>query len=106
MLDDTAVVVLSEHGRTPRLQNVTGGGRDHWARAYSAAFAGGGFAKGRVIGRTDRHGGTSRKRRSRRRTYWRRSTTSWASTRTRRSTTASAARYRSAARAGAGELLE
>ena len=58
MLDDTAVLVLSEHGRTPRLQNVTGGGRDHWASAYSAAFAGGGFAKGRVIGSTDRHGGT------------------------------------------------
>ena len=58
MLDDTAVLVLSEHGRTPRLQNVTGGGRDHWASAYSAVFAGGGFAKGRVIGRTDRHGGT------------------------------------------------
>jgi arylsulfatase A-like enzyme len=58
MLDDTAVLVLSEHGRTPRLQNVPGGGRDHWASAYSAAFAGGGFARGRVIGRTDRHGGT------------------------------------------------
>jgi arylsulfatase A-like enzyme len=58
MLDDTAVLVLSEHGRTPRLQNVKGGGRDHWASAYSAAFAGGGFARGRVIGRTDRHGGT------------------------------------------------
>jgi hypothetical protein len=58
MLDDTAVLVLSEHGRTPRLQNVKGGGRDHWASAYSAVFAGGGFAKGRVIGRTDRHGGT------------------------------------------------
>jgi hypothetical protein len=58
MLEDTAVLVLSEHGRTPRLQNVKGGGRDHWASAYSAVFAGGGFAKGRVIGRTDRHGGT------------------------------------------------
>ncbi|MFO0878530.1 MAG: DUF1501 domain-containing protein [Gemmataceae bacterium] len=54
MLDDTAVVVLSEHGRTPRLQNVKGGGRDHWSRAYSALFAGGGFARGRVVGRTDR----------------------------------------------------
>src|SRR4029078_2289748 len=57
MLDDTAVVVLSEHGRTPRLQNVKGGGRDHWSRAYSACFAGGGFARGRVVGRTDRIGG-------------------------------------------------
>lgn len=57
MLHDTAVVVLSEHGRTPRLQNVPGGGRDHWSRAYSALFAGGGFAAGRVIGRTDKIGG-------------------------------------------------
>ena len=57
LLADTAVVILSEHGRTPRVQNVAGGGRDHWARAYSAAFAGAGFAKGRVVGRTDRIGG-------------------------------------------------
>ncbi len=57
MLADTAVVVMSEHGRTPRVQNVAGGGRDHWARAYSAAFAGAGFARGRVVGRTDRIGG-------------------------------------------------
>ena len=57
MLEDTAVVVLSEHGRTPRVQKVKGGGRDHWSRAYSALFAGGGFAAGRVVGRTDRIGG-------------------------------------------------
>ena len=54
MLDDTAVVVMSEHGRTPQIQSVAGGGRDHWSRAYSALFAGGGFAAGRVVGRTDR----------------------------------------------------
>ena len=57
MLADTAVVVMSEHGRTPRVQNVAGGGRDHWARAYSAMFAGAGFARGRVVGRTDKIGG-------------------------------------------------
>jgi hypothetical protein len=57
MLDDTAVVVLSEHGRTPRVQKVSGGGRDHWSRAYSALFAGAGFAKGRIVGRTDRIAG-------------------------------------------------
>lgn len=57
MLADTAVVVMSEHGRTPRVQNVAGGGRDHWSRAYSGVFAGAGFAKGRVVGRTDRIGG-------------------------------------------------
>lgn len=53
MLDDTAIVVMSEHGRTPKVQQVSGGGRDHWSRAYSAIFAGATFAKGRVVGRTD-----------------------------------------------------
>jgi hypothetical protein len=57
MLADTAIVVMSEHGRTPRVQNVAGSGRDHWARAYSGLFAGAGFAKGRVVGKTDRIGG-------------------------------------------------
>jgi hypothetical protein len=57
LLEDTAVVVLSEHGRTPQVQKVAGGGRDHWSRAYSAVFAGAGFAKGRVVGRTDRIAG-------------------------------------------------
>jgi hypothetical protein len=57
LLDETAVLCISEHGRTPQLQNVKGGGRDHWSRAYSAIFAGGGFADGRVIGKTDRIAG-------------------------------------------------
>src|SRR5205823_12279998 len=52
-LDSTLVVVLSEHGRTPQINKANGGGRDHWAQAYSAQFAGGGIAKGRVIGATD-----------------------------------------------------
>lgn len=55
MLDDTLVVCLSEHGRTPKLNKATGGGRDHWAKAYSAIFAGGGIARGNVIGMTDAH---------------------------------------------------
>jgi hypothetical protein len=53
LLDDTLVVCLSEHGRTPKLNNAKGAGRDHWSRAYSALFAGGGVAKGRVVGATD-----------------------------------------------------
>ena len=57
-LDDTLVMVLSEHGRTPRLNNAPGGGRDHWSQAYTTLFAGGGIARGRVVGRTDRHGAT------------------------------------------------
>jgi hypothetical protein len=57
MLEDTAIAVLSEHGRTPVVQKVAGGGRDHWSRAYSALFAGAAFAPGRVVGRTDRIAG-------------------------------------------------
>ena len=41
MLDDTAIVVMSEHGRTPRVQKVAGGGRDHWS-SVPAMFAGAG----------------------------------------------------------------
>ncbi len=55
MLDETLVVCLSEHGRTPKLNNAKGGGRDHWARAYSALFAGGGIRRGQVVGATDKY---------------------------------------------------
>jgi len=57
MLDDTLVVVISEHGRTPKINSAVGGGRDHWSQAYSALFAGGGVGKGRVIGATDKYAG-------------------------------------------------
>ena len=55
MLEDTLIVCLSEHGRTPKLNQAKGGGRDHWSRAYSGLFAGGGIASGKVIGATDKH---------------------------------------------------
>jgi hypothetical protein len=58
MLDDTLVLCLSEHGRTPKLANVPGGGRDHWSQAYSVVMAGGGVARGKVVGKTDRIAGT------------------------------------------------
>lgn len=58
LLDETLVMWLSEHGRTPLIDSKPkGAGRHHWSRAYSTAFAGGGVAGGRVIGRTDRLGG-------------------------------------------------
>ena len=58
MLDETLVVCISEHGRTPRISNNSkGGGRDHWSRAYSAVMAGGGVGRGNVVGRTDRIAG-------------------------------------------------
>jgi arylsulfatase A-like enzyme len=57
LLDETLVVCVSEHGRTPKIAGVKGGGRDHWSRAYSAVLAGGGVARGKVVGRTDRIAG-------------------------------------------------
>ncbi len=53
LLDETLVVVVSEHGRTPKINRNAGGGRDHWSRAYSVVFAGGGVKRGEVIGATD-----------------------------------------------------
>ncbi len=44
MLDETLVLCLSEHGRTPKIDGAKGGGRDHWSRCYSALLAGGGIA--------------------------------------------------------------
>ncbi len=55
MLDETLIVCISEHGRTPKLNSREGGGRDHWSRAYSAVLAGGGVARGNVVGATDKH---------------------------------------------------
>jgi hypothetical protein len=60
LLDETLVLCLSEHGRTPALKKERGGGRDHWSKAYSAVFAGGGIAKGKVVGQTDRVAGEVR----------------------------------------------
>jgi hypothetical protein len=57
LLDETLVLCLSEHGRTPKLQNVKGGGRDHWSRAYCGLLAGGGVARGKVVGKTDKIAG-------------------------------------------------
>jgi hypothetical protein len=64
------VVVTGEFGRTPRISHVasSGGGtasapagtvqpgRDHWPRANSMIWAGGGIRTGQVIGATDRRG--------------------------------------------------
>jgi hypothetical protein len=64
------VIVTGEFGRTPKISYVasSGGGvasgaagtvqpgRDHWPRANSMLFAGGGIETGRVIGATDRRG--------------------------------------------------
>jgi uncharacterized protein DUF1501 len=54
LLDETLVVLLSEHGRTPKLSLTNNGGRDHWSRCYSVVLAGGGVARGAVVGRSDK----------------------------------------------------
>ncbi|MFL5245472.1 MAG: DUF1501 domain-containing protein [Gemmataceae bacterium] len=58
LLDETLVLCLSEHGRTPKIDNVKGGGRDHWSRCYSALMAGGGIKRGHVLGKSDKIAGT------------------------------------------------
>ncbi|MCB9890144.1 MAG: DUF1501 domain-containing protein [Planctomycetes bacterium] len=50
-LDRTLVIVMTEFGRTPRLN--ADAGRDHWPRVFSIALAGGGIAQGRVLGASD-----------------------------------------------------
>ncbi len=61
LLDETLVLWMSEHGRTPKIDSKPkGAGRHHWSRAYSIALAGGGTPRGKVVGATDRDGGEVR----------------------------------------------
>ena len=54
LLDETLVICTSEHGRTPQIDSKpVGAARHHWSRAYSSVFAGGGVARGKVVGKTD-----------------------------------------------------
>ena len=55
LLAETLIVVMGEFGRTPKINNAVGGGRDHWSRAYSIQLIGGGVRGGVVYGVTDRH---------------------------------------------------
>jgi hypothetical protein len=48
LLDSTLVMVTSEFGRTPKVNENAG--RDHWARVYSYALAGGGVRRGQIYG--------------------------------------------------------
>lgn len=52
LLDDTLVVVTTEFGRTPRINQLAG--RDHWPNAFSILMAGAGVKPGQVIGATDK----------------------------------------------------
>jgi uncharacterized protein (DUF1501 family) len=51
LLDETLVVVMSEMGRTPRING--NGGRDHWTFCYSMFMAGAGIRGGTIYGESD-----------------------------------------------------
>ncbi|MFL2869358.1 MAG: DUF1501 domain-containing protein [Pirellulaceae bacterium] len=51
MLDKTLIMMVSEFGRTPRINDNAG--RDHWAAVFSCFMAGGGIKGGQVIGSSD-----------------------------------------------------
>jgi hypothetical protein len=53
-LDSTLVIWMGEFGRSPQV--TSGGGRNHWSKAWTSVLAGGGTRGGQVVGRTDRDG--------------------------------------------------
>jgi uncharacterized protein (DUF1501 family) len=53
LLDSTLVAWTGEFGRTPTINGNSPPGRDHWARVYSTALAGGGVQGGQVYGKSD-----------------------------------------------------
>lgn len=55
LLDETVVLVTGEFGRTPKI-NKERVGRDHYPRNMFMLMAGGGVARGRVVGESDAKG--------------------------------------------------
>lgn len=55
-LENTLVIVMSEFGRTPKINQRFG--RDHWGTAWSVALGGSGIQPGAVVGKTNA-GGTA-----------------------------------------------
>jgi hypothetical protein len=60
LLDETLVLVMTEHGRTPKPEGDDG--RNHWSGVYSILMAGAGVAKGKVVGASDAIGGNVKDR--------------------------------------------
>ncbi len=54
LLKDTLIVVMSEFGRTPKINRNYG--RDHWGTAWSVCVGGAGIQPGAVIGKTNANG--------------------------------------------------
>ena len=53
-IDDTLVVLLTEFGRTPKVNGA--GGRDHYPSVYTVALAGAGVSEGLLYGTSDKNG--------------------------------------------------
>jgi uncharacterized protein (DUF1501 family) len=54
LLADTLVCVMSEFGRTPKINKSYG--RDHWGTAWSVVLGGAGIKPGAIIGKTNDNG--------------------------------------------------
>jgi hypothetical protein len=54
MLDSTLVAVITEFGRTPKINKTAG--RDHWSDVFSVVMAGGGLKAGQVLGTSNKNG--------------------------------------------------
>jgi uncharacterized protein (DUF1501 family) len=54
MMDNVLVILMSEFGRTPRINGDAG--RDHWPEAWSVIQGGCGLKKGVVVGKTNDKG--------------------------------------------------
>jgi uncharacterized protein (DUF1501 family) len=54
LLESTLVIVMSEFGRTPRINHLYG--RDHWSKAWSVCLGGCGIKGEGLIGKTNANG--------------------------------------------------
>lgn len=54
LLDTTLVAVITEFGRTPKINKTAG--RDHWSNVFSIVMAGGGLTSGQIIGTSNAFG--------------------------------------------------
>jgi len=54
LLDETIIVVTSEFGRVPFMNNIAG--RDHYDLTFTSLFIGGGVKPGRIMGKTNEDG--------------------------------------------------
>ena len=51
LLDSTLIMVTTEFGRSPKINQTSG--RDHWPKVFSVMLAGGGIKRGSIYGTTD-----------------------------------------------------